>query len=75
MILYYSTKFHFIIINSFRVIGRGNFPPFHHPTPPPQAKPPSKIPGGIGLSFQSNLNHGKDELWVADLVDTRRPQN
>ena len=27
MILYYSTKFHVIIINSFRVIGRGHFPP------------------------------------------------
>ena len=31
MILYYSTKFHFVIINSFRVIGRGHFPP---PPPP-----------------------------------------
>ena len=46
MILYYSIKFHFIIINSFRVIGRGHFPP---PPPPPQAVPPSKSPGGIGL--------------------------
>ena len=26
MILYYSTKFHFIIINRFRVIDRGHFP-------------------------------------------------
>ena len=32
MILYYSARFHLIIINSFRVIGRGHFPP---PTPPP----------------------------------------
>ena len=28
MILYYSTKFHFNAVNSFRVIGRGHFPPF-----------------------------------------------
>ena len=34
MIFYYSTKFHFIIINSFRVIGRGHFPS----TPPPPSK-------------------------------------
>ena len=48
MILYYSTKFHFIIIDSFRVIGRGHFPP---PPPPPQAESPSKSPGGIGLKL------------------------
>ena len=48
MILYYSTKFHFIIINSYRVIGRGHF---RHPPPPPEAAPPSKSPGGIGLKW------------------------
>ena len=36
MILYYSTKFYFIIINSFRVIGRGHFPP------PPKLRHPQK---------------------------------
>ena len=50
MILYYSSKFHFIIINSFRVVGRGHFLP---PPPPPQAEPPSKSPGGIGLRYIS----------------------
>ena len=50
MILYYSIKFHFIIINSFRVIGRGHFPPT--PRPPPQAERSSKSPGGIGLMYK-----------------------
>ena len=38
MVLYNSTKFHFIIINSCRVIGRGTPPPS---PPPPEAEPPS----------------------------------
>ena len=42
MILYYSAKFHFIIINSFRVIGRGHFPP--PLSPPPQKKATHKKP-------------------------------
>ena len=53
MIFYYSTKFHFIIIISFIVIGAaGTF----HPSPPPpplhpQAEPSSKSPGGIELIY------------------------
>ena len=39
MILYYSTKFHFIIINSFRVIGRG-----HISAPPPPLPPKLRHP-------------------------------
>ena len=50
MILYYSTKFHFIIINSFRVISRGLFP-----LPPPQ----KKGPGGIGLRVVYTGNRGR----------------
>ena len=37
MILYYSTKFHFISISSFRVIGRGHFLPL-----PPKLRHPQK---------------------------------
>ena len=48
MILYYSTKFHFIIINSFRVISRGLFP----------LPPPKKGPGGIGLRVVYTGNRG-----------------
>ena len=39
MIFYNSTKFHFIIINSFRIIGRGHFPT---PPPPPKLRHPQK---------------------------------
>ena len=72
MILYYSTKFHLIVINRFRVIGRGHFPPIP-PPPPPQAEPPSKSPGGIGLklsewegrfSTASLLSHLKGQLYT-----------
>ena len=66
MILYYSSKFHFIIINSFRVIGHGHFPP---PPPLPQAEPPSKSPGGIGLTraskklyYQSYFNQNASNI-------------
>ena len=37
MILYYPTKFHSIIFNSFKVMGRGHFPPHTPPPPTPQA--------------------------------------
>ena len=56
MILYYSTKFHFIIINSFRVIGCGHFPP-PNPPPPPKVEPLSKSPGGIGLRCSGELRN------------------
>ena len=66
MIPYYSTKFHFIIINSFRIIGRG-----HSPSPPPsQAELPSKSPGGIGLRVQKPSN-----IQVQDSMFTWRHQH
>ena len=53
MILYYSTKFHFNIIISFRVIGRGHFPP----PSPPKVEPLLKSPGGIGLRCSGELRN------------------
>ena len=64
MILYYSAKLHFIIINSFRVTGRGHFPP---PPPPPSwatltEKPrrnrvnPIPPGGGGGGAFDARAN-------------------
>ena len=55
MILYYPTKFHFNIMNSFRVTGRGHFPPPPPPLlpapgiPPPPKKKKKKFPGWIVL--------------------------
>ena len=49
MIFYYSTKFNFIIINSFRVIGRGHFQPLPPPPPPPR---------------QSRATHKKPKLAI-----------
>ena len=53
MILYYSTKFHFIIINIIvlELLAAGTFRPLL-PPPLPQAEPLSKSLGRIGLIIQ-----------------------
>ena len=44
MILYHPTKFYFNTINSFKVMGRGHFPPLSPPPPSPslRAQAPKK---------------------------------
>ena len=47
MILYYFTKFHFIITNGFRVKSRGH----SHPPPPPKPSHPQKAQAEKGLDY------------------------